>query len=128
MNDIRLSDSEWEIMNCLWNTPHMKISQIVLELNTKRFWDKHTVITLLNRMENKGAVAYERKGRAKVYFPIVSQTEIVKKETEQFIERVYQGSLGMMVNSFIDTKSIKKDEIDELYNILKEAKKGQNND
>ena len=80
------------------------------------------------RIEYEGAVAYERKGRAKVYFPIVSQTEIVKKETEQFIERVYQGSLGMMVNSFIDTKSIKKDEIDELYNILKEAKKGQNND
>ena len=53
MGEIHLSDAEWEIMNCLWNKPNQKISQIVIALSEKKAWDKHTVITLLNRMEKK---------------------------------------------------------------------------
>ena len=56
MGEIHLSDAEWEIMNCLWNKPNQKISEIVIALSEKKAWDKHTVITLLNRMEKKGAV------------------------------------------------------------------------
>lgn len=55
MGEIHLSDAEWEIMNCLWNKPNQKISEIVIALSEKKAWDKHTVITLLNRMEKKGA-------------------------------------------------------------------------
>ena len=53
MGEIHLSDAEWEIMNCLWNKPNQKISEIVIALSEKKAWDKHTVITLLNRMEIK---------------------------------------------------------------------------
>ena len=60
MGEIHLSDAEWEIMNCLWNKPNQKISEIVIALSEKKAWDKHTVITLLNRMEKKGAVSFER--------------------------------------------------------------------
>ena len=60
MGEIHLSDAEWEIMNCLWNKPNQKISEIVIALSEKKVWDKHTVITLLNRMEKKGAVSFER--------------------------------------------------------------------
>lgn len=64
MGEIHLSDAEWEIMNCLWNKPNQKISEIVIALSEKKAWDKHTVITLLNRMEKKGAVSFERNGRS----------------------------------------------------------------
>ena len=53
MGEIHLSDAEWEIMNCLWNKPNQKISEIVIALSEKKAWDKHTVITLLNRMEKR---------------------------------------------------------------------------
>ena len=78
MGEIHLSDAEWEIMNCLWNKPNQKISEIVIALSEKKVWDKHTVITLLNRMEKKGAVSFERNGRAKEYYPLISQKETVK--------------------------------------------------
>ena len=44
MGEIHLSDAEWEIMNCLWNKPNQKISEIVIALSEKKAWDKHTVI------------------------------------------------------------------------------------
>ena len=41
MGEIHLSDAEWEIMNCLWNKPNQKISEIVIALSEKKAWDKH---------------------------------------------------------------------------------------
>ena len=113
MGEIHLSDAEWEIMNCLWNKPNQKISEIVIALSEKKAWDKHTVITLLNRMEKKGAVSFERNGRAKEYYPLISQKETVKQETEQFFERVCQGSLRLMVNSFLSSKAVKKEDLED---------------
>ena len=40
MGEIHLSDAEWEIMNCLWNKPNQKISEIVIALSEKKVWDK----------------------------------------------------------------------------------------
>ena len=125
MGEIHLSDAEWEIMNCLWNKPNQKISEIVIALSEKKAWDKHTVITLLNRMEKKGAVSFERNVRAKEYYPLISQKETVKQETEQFFERVCQGSLRLMVNSFLSSKAVKKEDLDELYRMLDEAREGK---
>ena len=107
MGEIHLSDAEWEIMNCLWNKPNQKISEIVIALSEKKAWDKHTVITLLNRMEKKGAVSFERNGRAKEYYPLISQKETV------------------MVNSFLSSKAVKKEDLDELYRMLDEAREGK---
>ncbi len=125
MTKVHLSNSEWEIMNVLWDTPRMTISQIVAKLNEKKFWDKHVVITMLNRMEKKGAVSYQRNGRAKEYFSVISQNDTVMEESERFLDRVFSGSLSLMVNSFLSNKKIKKEELDELYGILKKAEKGE---
>lgn len=110
-------------MNILWKFPEATITQIVAELNKKKFWDKHTVITLLSRMEKKGAVEYRRNGRAKEYYSIISQKETVLEETEQFLDRVYEGSLSLLVNSFLSSKKVSKDELDDLYEILQKAER-----
>lgn len=123
MEKVHLSNSEWEIMNVLWETSDLTISQIVTKLNEKRFWDKHVVITMLNRMEKKGAVSYKRKGRAKEYFSIISQKDTILQESQQFLDRVFAGSLSLMVNSFLSNKKIEKEELDELYKIIKKAEK-----
>ena len=52
--EISHKKAEWEIMNILWKFPEATITQIVAELNKKKFCDKYTVITLLSRMEKKG--------------------------------------------------------------------------
>ncbi len=121
MDKVHLSNAEWEIMNVLWGSPCMTISQIVAALNEKRFWDKHVVITMLNRMEKKGAVSYKRNGRAKEYYSIISKNDTVMNESEQFLDRVFAGSLSLMVNSFLSNQKINKEELDELYRILKKA-------
>lgn len=121
MKRISLSDGEWNIINVLWEAAPKTITQLTVALKESTGWSKHTIITMLGRMESKGAVRYEEGIRAKQYYPAVERTETVLGETESFLDKVYSGSLGLMVNTMVEKKSLSKEEIDELYAILKKA-------
>lgn len=121
MKQVNLSDGEWNIMNVLWEAAPNTITRLTAALNESTGWSKHTIITMLGRMESKGAVRYEEGIRAKQYYPAVERTETVLGETESFLDKVYSGSLGLMVNTMVKKNSLSKEEIDELYAILKRA-------
>ena len=118
---IRLSDSEWVVMQKLWDDPPRTMMQLTRDLADKKGWAKTTVMTLLNRMQAKGAVRWEEGGRARLYYPAVTQEDLAAQEARGFIDRVYRGSVGNMVNSLIEDRSLSKDDIDELYDILRRA-------
>lgn len=122
-----LSASEWKIMTLLWENSPMTIMQITKSLYEKTGWGKHTVITLLKRMEAKNAVAYEKISNAKNYYSLIKREDVAVSETRSFLDRLYMGSIGMMVNSLIEQKALSKDDIEELYDILKKAEE-KNND
>lgn len=118
---IKLSSSEWKIISLLWENQPMTIMQITNALSSDTAWTKHTVITLLKRMEAKNAVSYEQIGNAKHYSALITREDVAVSETQSFLQRLYRGSIGMMVNSMIKQNALSKEDIDELYDILKEA-------
>ena len=126
MTNVNLSDGEWKIMNKLWEKEAATITELTAALQESTGWDKHIIITMLNRMEKKGAVAFRTNGRAKQFYPLLSQSEVSIRETKGFLEKVYRGSIGMMVNAMVEDKALSKQDIEELYKILEQAdsKKG----
>ena len=84
-------------------------------------WTKHTVMTFLRRMEEKGAVHFEEGERAKLYYPDIEKTDAVIQETEEFLDKVFGGRMGLMLNTMVEKKALSKEEIEELYEILKRA-------
>lgn len=123
MNKVNLSESEWKIMTKLWESGRLTIMQLTAELKAETGWTKNTVITFLKRMEEKGAVAYDQGERAKLYYPLIERGEAETVETKSFLNRVYNGSLGLMMNALIENKALSKEDISELYDILKKAEK-----
>lgn len=118
---IKLSPSEWKIISLLWEEHPMTIMQITNALSSDTSWTKHTVITLLKRMETKKAVSYEQIGNAKHYSALINREDVAVSETQSFLKRLFQGRIGMMVSSMIKQNALSKEDIDELYYILKEA-------
>ena len=116
-----LTESEWKVMEKLWESAPMTITQLVNAVKDETGWAKATVITMLNRMETKGAVYYQAGEKARLYYPAVVRNEVAAQETEHFIDRVYNGSVGLLINSLVDNRQFSKAEIDELYAILKKA-------
>ncbi len=119
---VSLSDGEWKIMNRLWEC-ESTITNLKNELSVETGWDKHIIITMLSRMEKKGAVAHRDGGRAKVFYPLVTREEVSMQETIGFLQKVYRGSLGMMVNAMVEDQALSEEEIRELAAILEQAKR-----
>ncbi|MGN0665385.1 MAG: BlaI/MecI/CopY family transcriptional regulator [Huintestinicola sp.] len=118
---VRLSTSEWKIISLLWENEPMTIMQITAALSNETGWTKNTVITFLKRMEDKKAVSFKHIGNAKHYYSLIKREDIAVSETQSFLQRIYRGSIGMMVNSMINQNALTKEDIDELYDILKKA-------
>ena len=116
-----LQPSEWIIMEKLWADPPKTIMQLYHELKENPGWSKSTVNTLLQRMVKKEIIYYEEGEKAKQYFPNIDRDAAAVTETESLIERVYRGSVGMMLSTLIRSNNLTKDDIEELYQILGEA-------
>ena len=120
---VRLTGSEWNVLACLWEKSPQSVMQLVGELEHRVGWSKSTTITTLRRMEDKGLVTVEVHGRTKYYTPALEREKAVRRETRSFLDRVYQGSVGLMVSAMAQEKTLSQEEIDALYAILKEAEK-----
>ena len=125
MDDISLTNSEWYVLDCLWEKSPMTVMELVSALGSRLGWAKSTTITTLRRMEDKGLVRCATEGRAKHYTPAVRRDRAAGRETRSFLDKVYRGSVGLMMSAMAQDKALSKAEIDELYEILRRAEEGQ---
>lgn len=125
MEDIKLTTSEWNVMGCLWEQSPRTVMQIAKELERTVGWARSTTITTLHRMEAKGLVRCEQAGRGKAYVPLVEREQAVLAETRSFLNRVYQGSVGMMMSAMAQRQELSAGEISELRAILDQAERGE---
>ena len=124
---VKLSEAEWKVMNLLWQAAPQTMMQITNHFKETTRWTKHTVMTFLRRMEEKGAVRHEEGGRAKLYYPNIGQEEAVLQETEEFLDKVFGGRIGLMLNTMVEKKALSKEEISEMYEILRRAEEENRN-
>lgn len=121
METIKLTSSEWNILNCLWAQAPRTVMQIVFELEKTAGWARSTTITTLHRMEAKGLVRCEQAGRGRAYAPLIEREQAVLVETRSFLDRVYQGSVSMMMSTMARQKELSREQIAQLRAILDEA-------
>lgn len=110
-------------MNLLWEEAPRTMMQITNDLKDETGWTKHTVMSFLKRMEEKGALHYTEGEKAKLYYPDLEREEAALRETEDFLGRVFQGKLGMMLNTMVQQRALSQKELAELHEILEEAGK-----
>ncbi len=125
MKKSKLSESEWKILSLLWESEPMTITQITAALKPETDWSKSTVITLLGRMEEKNAIRYDRGKNARLYSSVLTREEAAVPETRSFLKRMYNGSLGLMLNSLASQGDLSPEEITELSAILENADKSR---
>lgn len=124
MENMKLNASEWNVLNCLWENHPRTVMQLVADLEESVGWAKSTTITTLRRMEEKGLVRVEQAGRGKAYSPAVEREQAVTAETHSFLDRVYQGSVGLMMSAMAKRQELSADEVAELRAILDQIEEG----
>ena len=123
MERMKLTSSEWNVLNRLWEESPRTVMQLSGELERTVGWARSTTITTLHRMEAKGLVRCEQVGRGKAYVPLVDRRQAEVAETRSFLDRVYQGSVGMMMSAMAQRRELSSEEITALSAILDQAEK-----
>lgn len=122
--ETRLTAGEWNVLSCLWERSPRTVMELVGELKTRVGWAKSTTVTTVRRMEEKGLLRWEQAGKAKTYFPAVEKEQAVTAETHSFLDRVYEGSVGLMMSAMARRQELTAEEIAQLRAILDEVGEG----
>ena len=120
----RISESEWKVMQVLWQKGPQTANDVVQALDGREDWKPRTVKTLITRLVKKGAVTYREEGNRYRYSAAVEETECIHSETQSFIQRVYQGARAPALAAFLENEDLTPREIEELQAILEQKRKG----
>ena len=119
---VQCTEAEWKIMEVLWQSAPRSMAEITKELEPATGWTRHTVITLLKRMQEKGSVTVDETGSVKRYTPRVSREEASKEQTQKLLNRVFSGKASLLIHNLIDTGEITVEEMQEVLDMLREGK------
>lgn len=121
METYTVTPSEWALLEILWRDGPQTLTELVPKLSESAGWSKSTTATMLRRMSEKGILGYEVQGRGKLFFPNIQREEVVDRERDSLLRRAYNGSIGMLVSAMAENNRLTKQDIAELYAILKDA-------
>jgi BlaI family penicillinase repressor len=86
-----LSPSETEILRLLWSLRTATVQDVCEQLPDKRRITYATVQTLLRRLEKKGYVAHEARGKAHVFRAAAQRDLVIRRTVGDFVERLFGG-------------------------------------
>lgn len=115
---VNCTEAEWKILEVLWQSHPRTMAEITKALEPSTGWTRHTVITLLKRMQEKGTVAVDESGPVKRYSPAVSREEASAEQTQKLLRRVFSGKASLLVNHLVDSGELSLAEMQELLSEL----------
>lgn len=117
---ISLTQAEWSVMECLWAAGPLTGREVTQRMEKTCGWSRSTTLTLLSRLEAKGALeSVPAEKGPKVFSSLLRREDAALGETKDFLDRVYQGSLSLMVSALTKKQALSREELDELYELLK---------
>jgi predicted transcriptional regulator len=117
MTEIQITDAELEIMKVLWAMPD-GLSTGEIRSRLDKPWERTTVVTLLSRLTEKGAVAAEKGKNSYRYKSLLSKEDYSLTKTSGILDSLYNGSIRNMMAALSDAGRLTADDLRELQEIL----------
>lgn len=97
MEEIRvITEAEWKILQQLWKQEPMTIMQLTRAFEAETGWTKHTIISFLNRMEEKDLLFYEESGRARQYYSLIDYQTALTQEVQILMRKTGSSLPGLL--------------------------------
>jgi BlaI family penicillinase repressor len=120
----KIADSEWRVMQVLWERGPQTANDVVNALSSGVKWKPRTIKTLISRLVKKGAIKVTDEGYRYRYSAAVDESACIRSETKTFVRRVYKGAMTPVLAAFLEDADLSAEEIDELQEILDQKKGG----
>ena len=115
---MKLFDSELKVMGVLWRQGDQSARQIARTLGEEIGWNVNTTYTLIKRCIGKGAI--ERIEPGFVCRALVTQEQVQQEETQQLIDKVFDGSADKLFASLLGGRRISREQLERLRSMIDE--------
>lgn len=114
--DNKLYDSELKVMDVLWREGDCTAGHIAEVLGRQVGWNVNTTYTLIKRCIKKGAIA--RSEPRFMCHALVEKAAVQRAETDELIDKLYDGSADKLFAALLGRKKYTADEIERLRRIV----------
>ena len=118
MEYAKLCDSEYRFMCVIWEAEPISSGQLVSLCQEKLGWKKSTSYTVLRKLCEKGYL----ENKDTIVSSRVSKEQIQAKESEEFVERTFDGSLPGFIAAFLGGRKISGEEAEALKQMIEAYK------
>ena len=115
----KLFDAEYKVMQIVWDNEPFGSRELAEICFKELGWKKSTTYTMLKRLIEKG---YTKNDNATVT-SLISREEVQKRESKDFVEKNFEGSLYSFIAAFTSENNLSDDEIKKIQKLIKDSKK-----
>jgi predicted transcriptional regulator len=104
-------------MDLLWSEGSLKATELVKLLNDSTGWNRNTTYTVIKKCIDKNLV--KRTDPGYICSPLVSRKQIQCQDTEELLERSFDGSFLKMFATLIGIKPLSRFEVKEIKRLVR---------
>ena len=117
---MRIPAAESQVMEALWRRSPLTVDELIAELSPSQNWGPATVKTLVNRLLKKKAISSERGDGRQLYRPLVAREDYVQVESQNLLDRLFDGQLTPLVAHFASRRDLKPEDVERLKRLIEE--------
>jgi len=122
-SEIRLGRLELQIMNVVWEKGKATVHDVKDTLGQGRKPAYSTILTMMRKLEAKGYLDHDVDDRTYVYRPVISQQAARRGILGDIVDRLFEGSPSLLLNSLVEQDRISEKEIKKTKKLIKERGK-----
>ena len=122
---MKLSKTEWQIMNLLWQDNPASARELMERLPSRVNWAYTTVKTMLNRLVDKKALSEYKQGNTSYYRPLISQRVARSSAFKSLLDQAFNGATGPLMHFLIEEQKLSEKQRREILNVLQEKNNGE---
>ena len=110
----QMTETEYKFAELIWEEEPIGSGELVKQCAEKFGWKKSTTYTEIKRLSQKGVLKNENA----VVTPLVTREEVQAKESDEFLERTFDGSLPGFLTAFLGGKKLSHQEAEDLKALI----------
>lgn len=120
---MKLSDSEWTVMNVVWELTSASARDVHERLEPKTPWAYTTVKTMLDRLVAKGALVSRRRANRLLFEPRLTGPQARRWAVRALIEAAFDGEPVSLIQHVLAHGSLSARDRDQVADIFAESRR-----
>jgi predicted transcriptional regulator len=105
-----LSEAQLEIMNEVWDRGEATVAEIWKGLGERRSVARNTVLTMVNRLEEKGWLVRDAANHAHRYRAAIPREDTLRRVVRRLVDTAFGGSVEGLVLALLHGRDVSREE------------------